>query len=203
MIVIRAIVSFCLSLALCVASGVGPAVAGHAHPDMMLGPGEAQVHDIGGKALIRASKFGYIYIAGKQSSHLRVTYIPKHNSLRYRDTRTPRLVAMPDQCHREKVKTGISAVCPIPPRFKDTQMFVQVWPRLGNDYVDGRTLPWRFRLWVLADAGRDVVYCGAGNDFVNGARHNDHIYGGAGRDLLRSGPGNDQVVGGKGKDRTS
>jgi Ca2+-binding RTX toxin-like protein len=170
---------------------------------MMLGPGDAKVHSINGSAVIRMSRFGYVYIAGRQSSHLRVTFVEKTNSLRYRDTRTPRLLNMPKRCHREQVKKGISAVCTIPKRFHHRWMFVQVWPRLGNDYVDGRTLPRKFRLWVLADAGRDVVYGGAGNDFVNGAKDNDRLYGGQGRDFLRGGPGNNLVRGGAGRDRVS
>lgn len=203
---IRATFAFIVTLALSVAMGSAPAPAvagGHAHPDMMLGPGEANVSGINGQALIRRGKFGYTYIAGRQSSHLRVTFIPKLNSLRYRDTRTPRLIGAPDSCRREQVKKGISVVCKIMPRFKDARMFVQVWPRLGHDYVDGRTLPWRFRLWVLADAGRDVVYGGAGDDFVNGAMDGDGIYGGDGNDFLRGGPGANHIVGGMGKDRTS
>jgi RTX calcium-binding nonapeptide repeat (4 copies) len=199
---IRAIVSLCLAVAACLALGVGPAVAG-GHPPMMLGPGDAHVHDIKDKALIRMSKFGYVYIAGQQHSHLRVTFVEGANSLRYRDTGTKRLGTIPKSCHRQKVNRGIAALCRIPPRFHNTRMFVQVWPRLGNDYVDGRTLPRKFRLWVLADAGRDVVHGGAGNDFVNGAKGADRIYGGAGNDFLRSGLGNDRVWGGKGKDRVS
>jgi serralysin len=199
---IRAIVSLCLALVLSVALGVGPAVAG-GHPPMMLGPGDANVHNIKDEALIRMSKFGYVYIAGQQDSHLTITFVEGANSLRYRDTGTKRLTTIPKSCHRKMVNRGIAVLCRIPPRFQDTWMFVQVWPRLGNDYVDGRTLPRKFRLWVLADAGRDVVYGGAGNDFVNGAKGYDRIYGGPGNDFLRSGPGNDLVRGGTGKDRIS
>ncbi|KAA1420332.1 hypothetical protein F0U44_06965 [Nocardioides humilatus] len=82
-------------------------------------------------------------------------------------------------------------------------MYIQVWPRLGNDFTDGRTLPARFRLWVLTDAGNDVTYGGDGADFVNGAKGNDRIYGGAGHDWLRGGPGADRIVGGGGGDRVS
>ena len=92
-------------------------------------------------------------------------------------------------------------MCSVPPRFRGKRMFVQVWPRLGHDYVDGRTLSRHFRLWVLADAGNDVVYGGAGADFVNGAKGNDRVWGGAGHDWLRGGPGADKLHGGPGKDR--
>jgi hypothetical protein len=123
--------------------------------------------------------------------------------LRYRDTGTKRLTTIPKACDRQKVSTGIAVECKIPARFADTKMFVQVWPRLGNDYVDGRTLPARFRMWVLADAGRDVMYGGAGNDFVNGAFDGDRVYGGPGNDFLRTGTGRDKLWGGSGKDQLS
>jgi RTX calcium-binding nonapeptide repeat (4 copies) len=200
-LLIRAFATMLITVTLSVAWGAAPAVADH--PDMMLGPGEAGVHDIGDEALIRTSKFGYIYIAGQQHTHLRVTFIKERFSLRYRDTGTKRLNSIPKRCDREKVKKGISVVCKIPKAFEDKRMFVQVWPRLGNDFVDGRTLPRKFRLWVLADAGRDVFLGGDGNDFVNGAKDGDRVFGGPGDDFLRTGPGNDRLTGGDGKDRLS
>ncbi|HEY0952140.1 hypothetical protein [Nocardioides sp.] len=173
------------------------------HPPTMLGPGDAGVSGIGHEAIIRKSRYGYIYISGKHDSHLRIKYIESRNALRYRDTRTAR-VKLPDHgCQREQVKTGISAVCTIPKSFDGKQVFVQVWPRLGNDYVDGRTLPHRFRLWVLADAGRDVVHGGDGADFVNGAKGNDVMWGGKGNDWLRGGPGADRIYPGDGRDRVA
>ena len=196
---IRTIVSFCLALALSVVLGAAPAMA--SHPRMMLGPGDANVHDIKDKALIRMSKYGPIYIAGQQNSHLTITHVTSRNALRFRDTGTKRLISLPNSCHREAVGKGVSALCRIPARFNGRKMFVQVWPRLGNDYVDGRTLGHRFRLWVLADAGRDVIHGGAGNDFTNGAKDGDHIWGGPGNDFLRSGPGADRVYGGPGHDK--
>lgn len=198
---LRAIVSLCAILALGTVLGASPANAG-GHPPMMLGPGDAKVHDIKDKALIRMSKHGYVYIAGQQHSHLTITALDGGRALRYRDTGTKRLTTTPKTCHRERVAKGISVVCAIPARFRDT-MFVQVWPRLGNDFVDGHSLPRGFRLWVLADAGRDVVYGGAGNDFVNGAKDGDRVYGGAGNDFLRTGPGNDVLRGGPGRDKLS
>ncbi|CAI9399149.1 calcium-binding protein [Nocardioides sp. T2.26MG-1] len=179
----------------------GPAAADR--PPLMLGPGDAHVSGIGHEAIIRKSKFGYVYISGKHDSHLRVTYLEDRDALRYRDTRTARLRLPEHGCVREQVKTGISAVCKTPKRLDGKKVFVQVWPRLGNDYVDGRTLPSRFRLWVLADAGRDVVYGGDGADFVNGAKGDDRIWGGKGRDWLRGGPGHDRIFPGDGRDRVS
>jgi len=192
---------------------VGPTVtAGHSatagpkgggHPPTMLGPGDAKVSGIGHEAIIRTSKFGYVYISGKHNSHLRVTYLEDRNALRYRDTRTDRVKLPARGCEREQVKKGISAVCTIPRSFDGEKVFVQVWPRLGNDYVDGRTLPSRFRMWVLTDAGQDVVYGGDGADFVNGAKGDDRIWGGKGPDLLRGGPGRDRINAGEGRDRVS
>ena len=176
---------------------------GGGHPRLMLGPGDAGVNGIGGTGILRMSRFGLIYIAGQQHSRLTVTFVEEKNALRFRDTGGTHRVKLTKGCSREKVRRGISALCVIPKRFDRQKSFVQVWPRLGNDYVDGRTLPARFRLWVLADAGRDVVYGGDGADFVNGAKDGDRIFGGKGNDWLRGGPGANHIVGGAGKDRVS
>ena len=182
------------------AVGAGPAAAGH--PPTMLGPGDARVSDIGGKAVIRYSKHGPVYIAGKHNTHLRISHVERKHSLRFRDTRTGGIKgSLPDRCSRERVERGISVTCKIPPRFRGHRMFVQVWPRLGHDYVDGRNLSRNFRLWVLTDAGNDVVHGGRGADFVNGAKGADRVWGGAGRDWLRGGKGSDMLNGGSGKDR--
>lgn len=197
---VRALVSFCLALVWLTLPGPAPARADDL-PPLMLGPGDARVSGIKDQALIRRSGFGYVYLAGQQHSRLTVTYLEKSDSLRYRDLGTMELTTFPESCSQEQVARGISVVCAIPEKFDDTSMFVQVWPRLGNDHVDGHTLPARFRLWVLADAGADVVTCGEGDCFVNGAKGNDRIFGGIGDDWLRSGPGVNHVVGGGGDDR--
>ena len=196
---IRRIVPLLVAIALGVTLTAVPAGG---HPPMMLGPGDANVHNVKDKALIRMSKWGYVYIAGQQHSRLKVTLAKGGNALRYRDTGTKRLGKIHKNCHRKRARPGVIAVCRIPQRF-DKKMFVQVWPRLGNDHVDARTLPHRFRLWVLADAGRDVVVGGSGNDFVNGAKNGDRVMGGRGHDFLRTGPGNDRLWGGPGRDRLS
>ena len=201
---IRATASLLTVLVASVTFLVGGAVPASAngHPPTSLGPGDARVSDIGGRAVIRYSKWGPVYIAGQQSSHLRITHVPDKHSLRFRDTRTGGIKgSLPGRCSRESVDKGISIICQIPPRFRGHRMFVQVWPRLGNDYVDGRTLSRNFRLWVLADAGNDTVYGGAGADFVNGAKGADRAWGGPGNDWLRGGPSADRLVGGAGKDR--
>lgn len=183
-------------------AGSAPASAGH--PTTSLGPGEAGVNGIGHEAVIRKSKFGYVYISGKHNSHLTVKYVHrkgKRNILRYRDTTTLRAKLPRNGCKKEHVKKGVSVICTIPKKLRGKKVFVQVWPRLGNDYVDGSSLGRRFRLWVLTDAGRDVVKGGAGDDFVNGAKGDDKMWGGKGHDWLRGGPGHDRIHGGPGKDR--
>jgi len=198
---IRTISMFFIAIVAVLAVGISPASADH--PPLMLGPGDAGVSDMGGSAIIRYSKYGPVYISGKHDQHLTVKWVESRHSIRFRDTRTGRFKSLPDRCVREQVKVGISAVCKVPPRFNSQRMFIQVWPRLGNDYTNGSTLPSRFRLWVLTDAGNDVVYAGDGADFVNGAKGNDRIYGGSGHDWLRGGPGADTIVGGSGSDRVS
>ena len=198
----RLTVSLLVAALVAATLGVAAPAGAHDHyPPTMLGAGDANVSDIGGAAIIRMSEYGPIYISGKHNSHLRITHVAGKNALRFRDTRTSELRSKPDRCRKEQVEVGISVLCTIPPRFNSSRMFVQVWPRLGNDYVDGRTLGSRFRLWVLADAGRDVFYGGAGADFFNGAKGDDVAYGGPGRDWLRGGPGTDRLIGGTGTDR--
>ena len=199
---IRTISTLFVALVAGLTIGIAPASADH-HPPLMLGPGDAGVSDLGGSAIIRYSKWGPVYISGKHDQHLRITWVKERHALRFRDTRTDRFKSLPDRCDKERVRKGVSAVCKIPPRFRDSRMFVQVWPRLGNDYTDASSLTSKFRVWVLTDAGNDVTYLGAGNDFVNGAKGNDRIYGGPGRDWLRGGPGADTINGGSGSDRIS
>lgn len=176
---------------------------GKGHPPMMLGPGDANVHNIGGKAIIRVSKWGYTFIAGKQNTHLTISFDKETQRLRYHDTGTKRWIKVPKSCKKEKVKRGIAANCAIPKQFRTGKMFLEVWPRLGDDYVDARTLPAKFRLWALMDGGRDTVLGGAGDDFVNGAFGHDTILGGPGNDFLRAGEQADYIKGGPGRDKMS
>lgn len=199
---IRTIITFFVATVAGLAVGISPASADDL-PPLMLGPGDAGVSDMGGSAIVRYSKYGPVYISGKHNQHLRVTFVEERHSIRFRDTRTGRWKSLLDRCEKERAKVGVSAVCKIPPRFNQERMFIQVLPRLGHDYTDCRTLPSRFRLWVLTDDGNDIVYGGAGADFVNGAMGNDRIYGGGGRDWLRGGPGADRISGGGGSDRIS
>lgn len=200
---LRTLSTIFIALAAGLTLGVAPSATAD-RPPLMLGPGQAGVSDLGGKAIIRYSKFGPVYISGKHNQHLTLTYVESKNSIRFRDTRTGSFKKkLPSRCTKEKVKKGVSAVCKIPPRFRapGKKMFIQVWPRLGHDYTNARALPAKFRVWVLADAGNDVTLLGAGNDFVNGAKGNDRIEGGPGNDWLRGGKGHDRIKGGPGKDR--
>jgi Ca2+-binding RTX toxin-like protein len=46
----------------------------------------------------------------------------------------------------------------------------------------------------------DLLYCGAGDDFILGRWGNDRFWGGAGNDALLSQDGNDVLTGGRGAD---
>lgn len=166
-------------------------------PPVYLGPGDAKVSNIKDMALIRKSEFGFRYIAGQQDSHLTITI--EDGAVVYRDTGTRKLGRIHKRCSAQPADQGIAVRCTIPPKFRES-MFLEVWPRLGDDFVDGSTLPANIRLWVLADAGNDTVYGGAGDDFVNGAMGDDVIHGGGGDDWIRGGIGNDTIHGGDGND---
>jgi len=151
-------------------------------------------------AMIQKTNGGYRFTAGKQNSHITVTM--GHGKIHFRDTGTRELRNIPKQCKRHSAGKGIGAVCNVPRGYNARHpMYVEVWPRLGNDYVNGRSLPASTRLWVLADRGTDTVFGGAGRDFVNGAQNRDHVSGGPGNDWLRTGTGGDHIWGGGGKDK--
>lgn len=201
---IRALAALMSTVVLAAVLAVSPAApAGADTPPKKLGPGDAKVHDVGGTAIIRWSKWGYVYISGKQHNRLRIRYIEKLDAIRFRDKGgTHSVRSMPGKkCDKKKMKRGIQVTCKIPPKFENRRMFVQVWPRLGNDVVDARDLPAKFRLWALMDAGNDVVWGGHGDDFVNAAFDNDVVHLGKGDDWVRGGPGHDRLYGGPGKDR--
>ena len=66
--------------------GVTPAQADL--PPLMLGPGDADVSDMGGQAIIRYSKYGPVYISGQHNQHLTVKWVESRHAIRFRDTRT-------------------------------------------------------------------------------------------------------------------
>ena len=95
---------------------------------------------------------------------------------------------------------GIAAVCRVPAGISATApLLLEVWPRLGDDYVDGSSLPDTFAMTVLSDAGHDVALFGAGPDFFNGFTGRDQVWGGAGNDWIRTGQEADLVWGGDGR----
>lgn len=153
-----------------------------------------------GMAMITRTDYGYRYQAGQQSSHLTVTQVP--GALRFADTGTQSWKSLDPACHRIAALKGVAAECTVPTSVSaSSPMLVEIWPRLGDDYVDTTTLPAAFQVTVLADAGRDVIHLGAGNDFVNGAAGEDQVWGGGGSDWIRTGTENDFIQGGSGDDR--
>jgi hypothetical protein len=149
-------------------------------------------------ALVQYTDWGPRYIAGQQNSDLTVTQVDGH--VIFTDLATQSWKSLPKRCTDLASSVGIAASCKIPDKFSGG-FFIQVWPRLGNDTIDGRTLPATTRLWALADAGRDTVWGGSGDDFVNGAQDPDTVHGGAGNDWLRTGKGDDEVWGDGGNDK--
>ncbi|WP_323127639.1 calcium-binding protein [Acinetobacter rathckeae] len=55
----------------------------------------------------------------------------------------------------------------------------------------------------IGEKGADIVYGGAGDDFIIGSSDNDHLYGGDDKDYLYGLAGNDHLYGGKGEDEIS
>ncbi|MFN8189218.1 MAG: calcium-binding protein [Nocardioidaceae bacterium] len=149
---------------------------------------------------IVVDEWGLRYMSGQQNSHLTITYTDS-GQLLFTDTGTASWRRLPAECAKHKVNVGIEALCDVPAAFVDAHtMFVEVWPRLGNDWVDGSSLPAKFRLWALVDKGRDTVYGGAGDDFANGYKGVDRFYGGPGDDWFRGGLDEDVLVGDAGND---
>lgn len=150
-------------------------------------------------ARIIKTKCGYRYRAGQQNSHLVITQ--QGNKLRFVDRRTDRIDVLAGPCTEIKGVRGIAAKCRIPSGYSAShRMLIEVWPRLGNDFVDGSKLSDTFSMTVLADGGNDTALLGAGPDFFNGAFHHDRVRGGAGDDWIRTGDHRDRVNGGPGSD---
>ena len=151
-------------------------------------------------AILSKTDCGYRYRAGQQNSHLVVTRVK--NGLRFADTRTARFERLAPACRKIRgVKVGIAAVCKVRGTVTARRpLLIEVWPRLGDDFVDGSSLPNTFAMAVLGDAGNDVALLGAGPDFFTGAYGRDHVVGGAGDDWIRTGDDSDHVRGGAGND---
>jgi serralysin len=152
------------------------------------------------QAMITREQHGYRFRAGQQHSHLVVTTV--NGGLRFHDSGTKQWRSLDPSCRAVPVAKGVAATCAVPfTTTVDNPMLIEIWPRLGDDFIDTRALPAQFQTAALVDAGNDVVRLGAGDDFVNGAFGHDRVWGGPGDDWLRTGPGADRVQGGPGDDR--
>lgn len=170
--------------------------------------GDGYVIPLKDKAMLTRTPLGYLYRAGQQDGHLVISLV--NGKLRFADRGTATLVELPGACQRSSVKVGIAAVCKVPSTITDAlPLLVEVWPRLGDDFTDGSTLPANIAMTVLSDEGNDVALLGAGPDFFNGHKGHDRVVGGDGNDWIRgglgddtiyAGPGNDQIIGMEGDD---
>lgn len=162
-------------------------------------PEDGPVEPLKNQALLQHSTWGYRMQVGQQDSNITIT--EQNGGLRYVDTGTREWKRLPKSCRKVDVAKGIGAWCRIPDRFADAdEMFLEVWPRLGDDKVDGSTLSGKYRLWVLTDKGHDTVLGGDGADFGNGYTGNDVMIGGAGNDWFRGGLDKDDLQGQGGDD---
>jgi serralysin len=151
-------------------------------------------------AMLTRTEHGYRFRTGQQDSHLVITQV--QGGLRFVDTGTKSFKRLGRACRPEKVRVGVAAVCRMPATVSTSRpLLVEVWPRLGDDFTDGSTLPATVALAVLGDEGHDVARLGAGPDFFNGHSGRDRVSGGAGNDWIRAGSGNDTVWGGPGDDK--
>lgn len=190
-----------LAAALLTLTGLGPVQAvGPTLPHDTILNGQYTLIPLKDRAMLSRTKHGYRFRAGQQDSHLVIRTV--RDGLRFHDSGTRRWRSLADGCRKARARTGVAAVCAVPRTLSARRpMLIEVWPRLGDDVVDGSMLPRAFQMAVLADAGRDVVRTGAGHDFVNGAFGADRVHGGGGADWIRTGPGDDVVRGGGGGDR--
>ena len=176
--------------------GYGPT---HPFDDSIMPDDGPQPKVTGHQALILRTTHGYRFISGAQGAELRVKVV--NGRLRFRDTGLWSWKSLPDACRKVRVSPGKAASCAIPEGVSTSDpVLLEIRPRLGNDRVDGRGLPARFQMAVLADAGRDTLFGGRGNDYLGGATDNDRSYGGAGNDWIRGGDGRDRLRGGLSSD---
>lgn len=145
-------------------------------------------------------KGGYYYSAWGTDNRLTVKRV--EGGLRFRDPRAVRWQRLARACEKQRVRRGVAAICRVPRWVTPSDpLTIEMELRLGDDYVDTTTLGPEFRASVLADAGREEIRLGAGDDFVNGAFDRDRVWGGPGNDFLRTGGGADVAYGGLGRDR--
>lgn len=179
----------------------GPYTAGppYDYKTELMVPGSAE--PLVDKASLDRTKLGYRFRAGQQDTHLTITVTPR-GTLRFADTGTKWFKDLAGVCTRRKASPGIVAVCPIPTGITAARpLLIEVWPRLGDDYVDTSSLPATYAVTVLGDVGKEVVKFGAGWDFFNGHTGRDIVDGGGGNDWIRPGRDNDLIHGNGGDDQ--
>jgi Ca2+-binding RTX toxin-like protein len=175
-----------------------PADAGPPYRFTTVLDGQFKVTPLKNAAMIRKSNHGLTWYSGQQNGKLTVT--KNGNSLRFHDRTAHRFQELAGACHEVAANKGVAAVCRIGNYTTSRPMLLEIWPRLGHDYTDGRTLPATIAMSVLGDDGNDVALLGAGTDFFNGAKGHDRVRGGAGNDWLRTGHHDDRIRGGSGSD---
>jgi len=152
------------------------------------------------QAMITRTEHGYLFRAGQQDTHLVVTLTA--DGLLFEDTGTASFKKLARRCREKLADVGVAALCRVPSGISTAEpLLLEVWPRLGDDYVDGSSLPDTFAMTMLSDAGHDVALFGAGPDFFNGFTGRDQVWGGAGNDWIRTGQEADLVWGGEGDDQ--
>jgi serralysin len=182
------------------ADAAQPAGYGPSDPfdDALMGD-TGPVEPMKNQAKITRTRYGYRITAGQQNSHMTIRAV--HRRLRIADTGTRQWKSLARACAAVRVPVGVAATCRVPASTRPAnRTLLEVHPRLGNDYINGRGLPAVFEMAVLADRGRDAVYAGSGNDFINAAQDADRVRGGAGNDWMRGGEAGDVMDGDSGRD---
>lgn len=152
------------------------------------------------QAMITRTEHGYVFRAGQQDSHLVVTLTA--DGLLFEDTGTSRFKRLARACQQQTVEVGVAALCRVPRGVSTAEpLLLEIWPRLGDDYLDASSLPDSFAMTMLSDAGHDTALFGAGPDFFNGFTGRDQVWGGDGNDWIRTGQEDDVVWGGAGDDQ--
>jgi hypothetical protein len=152
-----------------------------------------------GVAIINRTVLGYVYRAGSQDNHLVVSRVK--GGLRFADSGTPRFKHLAPSCRKVQARRGVAAVCRVPDGIsEELPLLVEVWPRIGDDFLDTTGLPATFAATMLGDLGKDVAHFGPGPDFFNGHTARDRVRGGGGDDWIRTGDGDDVIAGGAGDD---
>jgi serralysin len=191
-------------------SFVGTPAAAHSHtPSRPAGPpyeftralvdGRQVGKPLTGVAIINRTQHGYVFRAGSQNNRLTVTQV--RGGLRFVDPGTPRWRRLAPACRNVPARKGVAAVCKIPGGVtEEMPLMIEVWPRIGDDYLNTSALPATFVATMLGDLGDDVAIFGPGADFFNGHSGRDIVRGGGGDDWIRGGDDNDPLFGGPGND---